>query len=115
MEIENVARDLAQNQLDAYNDGDIEAFLINYHKDVTVKDFPSNEIVYTGIENMRERYAKLFKENPSQHAKLLSRIVQGNVVVDHEHVTGRANGKEVYAMAIYEIVNDKIVTVWFKR
>ncbi|MDQ0255090.1 hypothetical protein J2S74_002472 [Evansella vedderi] len=64
---------------------------------------------------MRERYSKLFNENPNQHAKLLARIVQDNVVVDHEHVTGRANGKEVYAMAIYEVIDDKIATVWFKR
>ncbi|MCD8511896.1 MAG: nuclear transport factor 2 family protein [Bacillus sp. (in: Bacteria)] len=113
--MENIAENLAQQQLDAYNNGDIEAFLINYHQDVSVKDFPSNEVVYSGLDNMRERYSKLFMENPNQHARLLTRIVQGNVVVDHEHVTGRANGKEVYAMAIYEVINDKIATVWFKR
>lgn len=104
---------LAQRQLDAYNNQDIEAFLDVYSNDVEVRKFPSNELTYKGIDHMRARYSVLFEQNPNQHAALLSRVVKGNVVIDHEHVTGRANGEETEAVAMYEVENDKIIKVWF--
>lgn len=104
---------LAQRQLDAYNKQEIEAFLEVYADEVEVRTFPSNELTYKGIDLMRARYSALFKQNPDQYAALLSRIVKGNIVIDHEHVTGRASGEETEAIAMYEIVRDKISKVWF--
>ncbi|TLS36875.1 nuclear transport factor 2 family protein [Pseudalkalibacillus caeni] len=110
-----LAKKLAQAQLDAYNSQDIEAFLAQYSEDVTVLNFPTNSVVYTGKEAMRERYTKLFKENPNNHAELLSRIVKENIIIDQEFVTGRANGIEVDAIAIYGVKNEKISKVWFVK
>jgi hypothetical protein len=104
---------LAQRQLDAYNKQDIEAFLAVYSVDVEVRTFPSNELIYIGIDKMRERYSALFEQNPDQQAALLSRIVKGNIVIDHEHVTGRASSVETEAVAMYEVQNYEIVNVWF--
>ena len=104
---------LAQRQLDAYNEQDIEAFLAVYADDVAVRTFPSGELTYRGIDKMRARYSALFEANPNNHAALLSRLVKGNVVIDHEHVTGRANGVESEAIAMYEVDGEKIVKVWF--
>lgn len=109
----NQAAVLAQRQLDAYNNQDIEAFLDVYSDDVEVRKFPSNELTYKGIDHMRTRYSALFEQNPNQHAALLSRIVKGTIVIDHEHVTGRASGEETEAVAMYEVENDKIIKVWF--
>ena len=106
---------LAQRQLDAYNSQNLEKFLSVYSEDVEVLEFPSNKQTLKGIEQMRERYEALFQNNPKQHAKLLSRIVKGNFVIDHEFVTGRSNGIEVTAIAIYEIIGDKIGRVWFVK
>ncbi|WP_044022907.1 nuclear transport factor 2 family protein [Bacillus sp. SG-1] len=104
---------LAQKQLDAYNLQDIETFLDCYSTDVTVMEFPSNKVIYQGLDAMRERYTRMFEENPNNHAELLNRMAKGNVAIDHEHVTGRANGKEVYAVAMYEVSDEKIKKVWF--
>jgi len=104
---------LAQRQLDAYNKQDIEAFLEVYANDVEVRTFPANELTYQGIDLMRARYSALFEQNPNQHAALLSRIVKGNIVIDHEHVTGRTSGEESEAIAMYEIEQGKISKVWF--
>ncbi|MET1013031.1 MAG: nuclear transport factor 2 family protein [Paenisporosarcina sp.] len=104
---------LAQRQLDAYNKQDIEEFLAVYSVNVKVRTFPSNELTYKGIDKMRERYSALFEQNPDQHAALLSRIVKGNIVIDHEYVTGRASGVETEAVAMYEVQNNEIVNVWF--
>lgn len=104
---------LAQKQLDAYNKQDLDAFLSVYSEDVLIMEFPTNTVTTQGIDEMRQRYGKLFKENPYNHAELLSRIVIGNKVIDHELVTGRADGVDKKAVAIYEIKDEKIVKVWF--
>ncbi|MBT2689276.1 nuclear transport factor 2 family protein [Bacillus sp. ISL-47] len=113
--MEDVAALLAQQQLDAYNQQNIEEFLEVYSEDVVVMHFPGDEIVYTGKNKMRERYSQLFRNNPNQHAELLSRMVKGNIVIDHEYVTGRSNGPEIKAIAMYETRDKKIQKVWFVK
>ncbi|HWO76256.1 MAG TPA: nuclear transport factor 2 family protein [Bacillus sp. (in: firmicutes)] len=113
--MEELAIQLAQKQLDAYNSQNLEEFLSVYSEDVEVLEFPTNKQMYKGIERMRERYEALFKNNPNQHAKLLTRMAKGNIVIDHEYVTGRTNEIEVTAIAMYEIKGNKIGRVWFVK
>lgn len=103
-------RYLAQEQLDAYNKRDIEAFLKPYAKNVKVYTYP-NTLSYEGIDMMRKRYTPFFKNTPDLHCKLLKRIVHGNQVIDHELVT--INGRQVNAVAIYTTENGKITSVTF--
>ena len=105
-------RVLAQEQLEAYNKRDIEAFLKPYAKDVKVYTFP-DKLNYQGIEEMRKRYAPMFEKTKDLHCKIISRVVKGNVVIDEELVT--ANGNTFKAVAIYEITNGKISAVRFVR
>ncbi|MBD8071468.1 nuclear transport factor 2 family protein [Bacillus sp. PS06] len=109
------AAELAQKQLDAYNAQNIEEFVAQYSEDIIVMDFPSNEVTLSGKEAFRERYQTLFQNNPNQHAELKARLVKGNIVIDHEYVTGRANGVEVEAIAMYETNDDCITKVWFVK
>jgi hypothetical protein len=109
----NKAEVLAQKQLEAYNNQDLEGFLSVYSDNVLIMEFPSNKVVTNGIDEMRVRYRKLFNEHPNNHAELLARIVHGNKVVDHELVTGRVNSDVKRAVAIYEINEEKISKVWF--
>ncbi len=106
---------LAQRQLDAYNAGDIDAFVACYAADVEVFDLHSGERRMHGTEQLRARYGALFEANPDQHAELLGRIVQGATAVDHERVTGRASGGVVFAVAIYQVEDELIRRVWFAR
>ena len=103
-------RYLAQEQLDAYNKRDIEAFLKPYAKNVKVYTYP-NTLTYEGIDLMRKRYEPFFKNTPDLHCKLLNRIVHGNQVIDHELVT--INGRQVNTVAIYTMKNGKIAEVTF--
>ncbi|WP_078543908.1 nuclear transport factor 2 family protein [Litchfieldia alkalitelluris] len=109
------AEELAQKQLDAYNNQDIETFVAQYSPDIVVMDFPSNQITLSGREDFKKRYKALFESNPKQHAELTSRMVKGNIVIDHEYVTGRANGINVEAIAMYETTDEYITKVWFVR
>lgn len=107
------AAELAQKQLDAYNNKNIEEFISVYSEDIVVMTFPTNEVTLLGMSEFRKRYDELFKNNPNQHAELKGRIVKGNTVIDHEYITGRANGIEAEAVAIYEVTGDLITKVWF--
>ncbi|MFT9596447.1 nuclear transport factor 2 family protein [Mesobacillus sp.] len=111
--MERISEMLAQKQLDAYNTQNLEEFLSVYSEDVIIMNFPGNEITTRGINEMRTRYGRLFKQHPNNHAELLARMVHGNKVVDHELITGRENSEPKKAVAIYEIEGEKIVKVWF--
>lgn len=111
--MENKPESIAQKQLEAYNNQDLEEFLSVYSDTVLIMEFPSNKVVTNGIDEMRVRYRQLFNEHPNNHAELLARIVHGNKVVDHELVTGRVNSDVKRAVAIYEINEEKISKVWF--
>ncbi|MBS9524757.1 nuclear transport factor 2 family protein [Litoribacter ruber] len=109
---ERTGRRLAQEQLDAYNKRDIDAFLVPYSDDVKVFQFPET-LLYEGKEKMRENYARYFNMTPDLYCKLINRIVQGNTVIDQEEVT-RVRGEEpTHAIAIYKIKDEKIAEVYF--
>lgn len=102
---------LAQQQLNAYNAHDLEAFLAPYADDVELFMFP-NTAAEKGKESMRKSYG-FITTTPGLHCKLLNRIVQGNMVIDHEEVYG-FGPKPVYAIAMYIIEKGKIQKVYFK-
>jgi hypothetical protein len=101
---------LAKEQLQGYNNRDIDAFLKPFAKDVKVYRFP-NTLNYEGLDKMRENYASFFKNTPDLHCKILKRIVYQDKVIDHELVT--ANGRTFKAVAIYTMKNGKIISVTF--
>lgn len=105
--------DTVQAQLDAYNAHDLDAFVNCYSADVEVFDFPSGELKLRGSQAFREAYAKVLA-NTSIHAEILSRVIQGKIVIDHEQVTGRGSAT-LFAVAIYEVRDAKIRKVWFVR
>ncbi|TVP45245.1 MAG: steroid delta-isomerase [Mongoliibacter sp.] len=110
--IEEIAEKLAQEQLDAYNNRDIDAFLAPYAENVKIFNFP-NDLQYEGKDNMRERYKNMFANSPDLHCKLVNRMVMGNTVIDQEEVVRRKGDSKIHAIAIYKIKNDKIAEVYF--
>jgi hypothetical protein len=108
----NPAERLAQQQLDAYNRKDIDAFAACYAPDVEAW-MQGGELLFRGVDALRGRYGPYFAANPNLHARLLHRMVQGHFAIDHEHVTGLASGDELFAIAIYEIQNELIQRIWF--
>ena len=105
---------LVQQQLNAYNAKNIDAFLAPYSDDVTLYNFP-NEIIGQGKEAITPGYRRFFSANPNLHCEIVERILLGNTVIDHERVTGLANGKTIDAVAIYKIEHNKISKVYFIR
>ncbi len=108
--LKDTPEDLAQRQLNAYNVRNIDAFLEPYADDVEVYQYP-NTLQYKGKETMRKNYSMMFENTPNLHCELVSRIAQGNIVIDKERV--RFGERIIEAVAIYHIENNKIKKVFF--
>ena len=104
--------ELVQQQVNGYNEGDIEAFMIPYSDSMEIYNFP-NELQQKGKKTIAKIYKKMFASVPDLHCEILQRTVHGNVVIDKERITGLPNGKIMEALAIYEIENGKIQRVYF--
>jgi hypothetical protein len=106
------AEQLAQQQLDAYNKRDIEAFLAPYSDSVAVYMFP-DKLLYKGKATMRQQYAEMFSNTPDLYCYLQNRIALKNTVIDHEKVTFNKSQPPLLAIAVYTIENNKIAKVHF--
>ncbi|WP_284343696.1 nuclear transport factor 2 family protein [Dyella mobilis] len=103
-----------QQQLEAYNARDIDAFMQWWAEDCPYYAFPSQLLAH-GTAQIRERHLARFQES-NLRGELLHRSVVGNLVVDHERVTRTfAEGPgEVEVLAVYEVSEGKIAKAWFK-
>ena len=97
------ASDVVQAQLDAYNAKDIDALLRTFAVDA--EQFALHgELLARGHAEIRARFLLRFEE-PDLHARLLTRMVVGGVVADHECVTRNfAEGLGTVAMlCLFEV------------
>ena len=102
-------------QLEAYNNRDIENFIINFSEDCICEDGEGN-VLLKGRLAMYESYKKMFEESPNLYCNLVSRTVVGSYVLDEERVTGRgSNPVESHVMAIYKVEDGVIKQVRFLR
>ena len=105
--------DVARGQLDAYNAKDIDAFMAFWAEDAKVYAHPDT-LLAKGHAEIRARHVARFQE-PDLHARLVSRLVLGDRVVDTERVTRNfpEGVGEVDVVAIYAFRDGKIAKAWF--
>ena len=101
-----------QRQLEAYNAHDLERFVAEYSDDVRLFRLPATEPVLIGKAALAEFYAANRFNLPKLRAEVINRMILGNKVVDHERITGLGEAVRE-AVAVYEVVNGSIRTVWF--
>jgi hypothetical protein len=103
--------EIVQRQVDAYNAHDLERFVATYADSVRIFRMPTAEPAISGKAQLTEVYrARL--STPGLHAEILTRIVLGNKVIDHERVRGITD-QPLEALAIYELSEGLIQSVWF--
>jgi ribosomal protein S18 acetylase RimI-like enzyme len=104
---------VVQRQLDAYNARDIDALMDTYADDVQVFEHPSI-LLANGAADLRARQSLRLQE-PNLHARLVNRIVLGQLVIDHEMVTRTfpEGTGELEMIGIYQVEGAKIAKVWF--
>jgi hypothetical protein len=103
---------LAQEQLDAYNERNLARFAACYSADVKAYRLPNPTPILEGIEALSNHYASKRFNLPALHAKLVSRMAFGNKVIDHEIVTGVGDSPMEVA-AIYQAKDGVITHIWF--
>ena len=107
------ARDVMTANLAAYNARDLEAFLASFDPDVEMHDLRSGA-VSRGVDDVRARYSALFASSPALHSRILHRSVLGDLVHDHELITGRTGGDAEFLIT-YEVRDGRIRRVWWAR
>lgn len=107
--------DVVQRQLAAYNGRDVEAFVATYSPAIVIMRHPSGETLISGLDALRQMYRELFARSPQLHCEIVNRIVIGNCVIDHEHVTGRGDAPPFNAVVIYEVQAGLIQRAWALR
>lgn len=113
---EEVATTVVQQQLEAYNAKDIDAFMEVFSKDAAIFNFGEEEALAKGAEEIRAVYYKLFKNSPNLHSLVINRSVIGNKVIDYELISGRQGYDEMLKLvAIYEVKNELITKATFIR
>lgn len=105
---------LVQQQLDAYNAKNVDAWLATYAADAEQYELHGG-LLARGHAELRARIVSRFAE-PDLHAELLSRLVMGPIVIDHERVTrnfpeGRG---QIEMLCIYEVRDGVIGKATFR-
>lgn len=104
-------REVAQDQLEAYNNKDIEAFMKVFSSDIELWTLGDSIPSVQGFESVKKVYKNLFEKSPNLHSEVINRTIIGNKVIDYEIITGRSGSKSgtpFYLVMIYEIRDGKI-------
>lgn len=104
-----------EKQLVAYNNRDIDAFVMNFSENCVVEDGMGNRLM-EGRAAMYESYKRMFDASPALHCTIVKRTVLTEYVLDEEHVTGRmGNPDRGHVVAVYRVEGGEITHVRFLR
>jgi imidazolonepropionase-like amidohydrolase len=112
--IKKSAEDVVQQQVNAFNARDTNAFLATYSPEIKIYDHPDN-MLYSGHEEMRQHYQSIFESNPNLHVQIVKRIVAGNYVIDQEKTSYLSDQNIKHTIAIYHVQDGLIQKVWLIR
>nr|WP_297785732.1 nuclear transport factor 2 family protein [uncultured Allomuricauda sp.] len=99
-----------QNQVQAFNNRDLNAFAECFSEDVKVQRFP-NKTMYIGNSNLLDNYERFFENVKTSKVEVVKRIVLGNTIIDEE-IT-QVDGREGHQVAIYSVENGLITSMMF--
>lgn len=106
--------EVVQAQVEAYNAHDLEKFLACYAADAAIYDLAGEQPVVRGQSDIRKAYAFLEDMPDGAGVKIVDRMTNDSIVVDKERFVGLADGVVIPdAVAVYDVRNGKIQSVWF--
>jgi uncharacterized protein (TIGR02246 family) len=97
-------------QIEAFRSRDIERYASHFAEDASVVTFDGTQM-FSGREEIRQQYGKLFADSPRLQVTIANRIANGEFVVDEEHLSGFHYGEmptEMTGVAIYRVIDGKI-------
>jgi len=105
---------VVQRQFEAANAHDIERFIAEFADDAQIFTPPAVAPTLVGKAAIAHHYSTKRFNIPTLRYELLSRMVTGNIIVDHERISG-IEPEPYEAVLVYQIVNDRVQTVWLFR
>ena len=102
------AETIVQEQHEAYNQRDIDAFLSYFSDRIQWFHYP-DQWYGGGKRSMRVRFDTLFGDNPQLSGEVKNRIVIGNKVLDEKYVS--IDSTKIHTVDIYEVENGEITKV----
>lgn len=105
--------EVAQSRIEAYNRRELDTLIGLYAPDARFYE-PPDRLRDSGIEQIRQTYARRFASAPLGKITVAQRMTEGHFVVDREIETG-GTGQPESALVISEILDGKIVRVWILR
>lgn len=106
-------RDIAIEQLIAYNNKDLNAFCALFSKDAVLTDLPSGQVVANGMDEIISMYRERFS-TPNLTCRVHATNDIGDFAIDRETIEGLPDGP-MDVMAMYEVKNELIQRVFFIR
>lgn len=101
-------------QLDAFNVHDLDAFLDCYTTDAVIGSLTGGVIAETRAQ-WRDYYTTMFRDEPEINATLLHRIIVGRIVADLELIGG-IEGPARESLVLYQLGETGYIDrVWFAR
>lgn len=103
--------EVVQRQLEAYNAHDLKGFAACYTEDIQMFRLPAREPSIRNKTEMVEFYGDNRFLVPALHAEILSRVVLGSKVIDHERIHGLPDSP-FECVVIYEVRDGLISRTW---
>jgi hypothetical protein len=115
--VQKTPEQVAQSLVDAYNARNMDGILKAYSPDSVAYALPSGEVILTGHDAIRKKFARILEPNVNLKVVIVSRIVDGKFVIDKEKISGTSDGKpvEFFGTVIYEITDGLIRREWYLR
>lgn len=111
--IQKPPQEIAQEQLDFYNEQNLDKFCEMFSSDVVVSNYHGQQNV-EGKDAFKQVYQKMFNDHPKNRAELVHRIVIRNKVIDHEKIYREGGDLHTFeCVAIYTIEHGYISRVDF--
>lgn len=107
--------EVVQAQFDAYNRHDLDAFVAVHSPTVELYRFPTNDLILSGRDALREFYGTNRFSIPELRAELIQRQTLGPYVIDTERLFGLGADDVLDVIAIYRVEDGLIAKVWFIR
>ncbi|MDH5402612.1 MAG: nuclear transport factor 2 family protein [Candidatus Heimdallarchaeota archaeon] len=104
---------VVDRQFIAFNNRNLDDFISCYDEDIEVFLLSNNERITSGTAELRSIMSKSFEEYPNANTEVISRIENGNMIINLEKIVNHGNTNEIHAISIYEISHNKIVRLWF--
>jgi imidazolonepropionase-like amidohydrolase len=104
--------EVVEMQALAYNAHNLDLYMLTMHDSIQIFRLPLNTVDLEGKDSVRKGY-EFLNSSPDLYARILNRIVEENMIVDHEEVFFQGATKPFYGIAIYYVRGGKIRRMYF--